>query len=100
MPRPLCVPKGFCVRFVRFLRKSRSFMINPEKRKAIYLLYENGMPIRDISRQLRVNRNTVRSIIKQRGIEPETARDDRIQIDSELLYRLYGECEGFIRGSI
>ena len=72
-------------------------MIKPEKRKAIYLLFENGIPIRDISRQLRVNRNTVRAIIKQQGIEPEIARDDRIRIDSELLYRLYSECEGFVQ---
>jgi transposase len=72
-------------------------MIKPEKRKAIYVLFENGMPIRDISRQLRVNRNTVRSIIRQRGIEPERDRNDRIRIDSELLNRLYGECEGFIQ---
>jgi len=72
-------------------------MINPEKRKAIFFLSETGMPIRDISRKLRVSRNTVRAIIKQQGIEPETARDDRIRIDSELLYRLYSECEGYIQ---
>jgi len=72
-------------------------MIDPEKRKALFLLYEEGMSIRDISCQLRVSRNTVRVIIKQKGCIPETVRGDRIQIDPGLLLRLHGECRGFIQ---
>ena len=42
-------------------------MIDQDRRKAIYLLYTEGMKIREISRKLRVDRNTVRDIIKQGG---------------------------------
>lgn len=38
-------------------------MIGPDKRKAIYLLHEEGMGRRDIARRLKVSRNTVDAII-------------------------------------
>jgi orotate phosphoribosyltransferase-like protein len=60
-------------------------MIDPDKRKAIYLLHEEGMGRRDIARPLRVSRNTVDAIIAQKGIMPESGRKDRIEIDPELL---------------
>jgi transposase len=72
-------------------------MIEQDKRKAIYLLHTEGMKIRDISRQLRVNRNTVRAIIKQAGVMPDEKRADKIEIDRELLSRLYDECCGRIQ---
>jgi transposase len=72
-------------------------MIEQDKRKAIYLLHREGMKIRDISRQLRVNRNTVRAIIKQRGVIPDERRADRIEIDPKVLSRLYDECCGRIQ---
>jgi len=72
-------------------------MIEQDKRKAIYLLHSEGMKTRDISRKLRVNRNTVRAIIKQRGVMPDERRADRIEIDQELLSRLYDECCGRIQ---
>ena len=72
-------------------------MIDQDKRKAIYLLHAEGMEIRDISRQLRVNRNTVRDIIEQGGLSPETIRADKIRIDPVLLIGLYGECRGRIQ---
>ena len=34
-------------------------MIDPEKRKAIYVLHKEGMQIRDISRRLEVSRNAI-----------------------------------------
>ena len=70
-------------------------MIDPEKRKAIYYLYSQGMPIRKIARELVVDRNTVRAVIKLQGDVPKTIRSDKIELCSELIGRLYRECGGY-----
>ena len=70
-------------------------MIEPELRKSIFILHEQGMSVRGIVRNLRVARNTVRSCIAERGAAPTVVRKDKVQIDPELLRRLYGECEGY-----
>jgi transposase len=70
-------------------------MIEPDKRKAIYQLHLEGMSIRKISRQLKVSRNTVRDIIAHEGKVPEVTRKDKIEIDTELLHRIYNECDGW-----
>ena len=44
-------------------------MIEPEKRKAIYLLSQEGMGVREIARRLRVSRKAVRRIIRGRARE-------------------------------
>ncbi len=72
-------------------------MISPDKRKAIYLLHEEGMGIRKIARQLNVSKNSVRNIIGQNGEMPESVRKDKIDIDPELLRRLYLECDEWIQ---
>ena len=72
-------------------------MIDQDKRRAIFTLHQEGMKIREISRKLRVSRNTVRSIIKQNAAVPDRTRKDKIEIDSELLSRLYEECSGRIQ---
>jgi len=72
-------------------------MINPEKRKAIYYLYTQGMPIGKISKELQVDRKTVARIIKEKGEIPDTVRSDVIDLDPELLRRLYSECKGYIQ---
>ena len=72
-------------------------MIEPEKRKAIYLLHEEGMSNRKIARQLHVSRNTVDEIIDQKGELLCVERSDKIEIDEELLRRLHRECEGWVR---
>lgn len=72
-------------------------MIDPEMRKAIYQLHLAGMPLRQISRQFHLSRNTVRAVIKQQGKLPQTVRKDKIEIDLELLRRLHQECEGWIQ---
>ena len=43
-------------------------MIDPDKCNAVYLLHQEGMPVREISRRLNISRNTVRRIIKQKGV--------------------------------
>lgn len=72
-------------------------MIDAEKRKAIYLLHQEGMDVRKIARQLGISRNTAREIIKQKGAMPDTIRSDKIRIEPELLRRLYEKCEGYIQ---
>lgn len=69
-------------------------MIEADKRKAIYLLHQEGMSEREISRRLGVNRNTVKVIIKQQGVMPVVERKKQ-QIDEELLKRFYEECNGY-----
>ena len=69
-------------------------MIDPDMRKAIYQMHLAGVPLNEISRQLHVSRNTVRAIIRQQGVMPQTVRKDKIHIDRDLLARLYRQCEG------
>jgi transposase len=72
-------------------------MLDLELRKAIYRLHAEGVSSRQISRQLRVSRNTVKTIIKHRGELPEALRKDQIPVDKELLERLYKACHGRIQ---
>jgi len=72
-------------------------MIDANKRKAIFLLYNEGMGIREISRKLKVSTNTISNIIKQQGRIPEIIRQDKIDIDTELLQKLYAKCDGYVQ---
>ena len=72
-------------------------MIDPDKCNAVYLLHTEGMAVREISRRLNISRNTVRRIIKQKGVVSVSQRKDKIQIDRELLERLYRDCEHWIQ---
>ena len=71
-------------------------MIDPDKRNAIYQLHLAGVPLHEISRQFQVSRTTVRAIVRQQGVMPQTVRKDKIRIDPDLLRRLYRECDGWI----
>lgn len=71
-------------------------MIKPDKRKAIFLLHET-LGIREIARRLNVSPTTVMDIIKQKGEMPDCPRKDKIQIDAELLKKLYGDCQGYVQ---
>jgi transposase len=72
-------------------------MIDADIRNAIYQLHKVGRPVREISRQFQISRNTVREIIRQQGTLPQTVRKDKIQVDPDLLRRLYQECDGWIQ---
>jgi len=72
-------------------------MIDVNKRKAIFLLHNEGMGIREISRNFSVSTNTVSKIIKQEGRLPETIRRDKINIEPELLTKLYVQCKGYVQ---
>jgi transposase len=69
-------------------------MIATDKRKAIFLLHQEGMQVREIVRKLGVSRNTVRVIIGQGGVRPPRVRTDKKRLDEELLRRLYHQCQG------
>jgi len=72
-------------------------MIGADKRKAIYLLHQEGMGIREISRQMNVSTNTVSAIIGQCGELAQTTRSDKIDIDTELVGRIYLKCDGRVQ---
>jgi len=71
-------------------------MIKADKRKAVYLLDQEGMSEREISRRLGLSRNVVHCIIGQQGEMPVMDRRKQ-RIDEELLRRLYDECDGYAR---
>ncbi len=72
-------------------------MIGPDKRKAIFLLHQEGMSAREIARRLRIDRGTVSIIIAQGGQMPAPVCTTKHPIDPELLERLYRECAGWIQ---
>ena len=72
-------------------------MIEPDKRKAIYLLHKEGMGIREISRHINISTNTVTAIIGQAGELPQTTRKDKIDIDMELVGRVYHQCDSRVQ---
>ena len=69
-------------------------MIPPDKRKAIFLLHEEGMGLRELARNMHISTTTVMNIIAQEGKMPQTARKDKIEVDSALLAKLYETCQG------
>ncbi len=69
-------------------------MIGPDKRKAIYLLSQEGMGVREIARHLDLSPTTVMTIIGQKGEIPETVRKDKVTVDPKLLASLYHDCNG------
>ncbi len=72
-------------------------MITADKRKAIFLLHQEGMRIREISRRLALSRNTVRKVIAQEGQMPALVRSSTQKIDPELLRRLHAQCDGYVQ---
>ena len=72
-------------------------MTDPDTRKAIYCFHNEGMGTRAIARELGISRTTVRDIIKLEGEVNELPRKDKKTIDTELLRRLYHECDGWVQ---
>ncbi|MCP4255924.1 MAG: helix-turn-helix domain-containing protein [Planctomycetes bacterium] len=72
-------------------------MIEADKRKAIYLLHKEGMGVREISRHMNISTNTVNTIIGQAGEVPQTTRKDKVDIDTQLVSRLYHQCDGRVQ---
>ncbi len=72
-------------------------MIDPDKRNAVYQLHCEGVSLRKISRLLQISYNTVSRIVQQQGKVPLAQRKDCIQIDQDLLRRLYQQCDGWMQ---
>ena len=70
-------------------------MIDAGLRRSVALLAASGMSGREISSRLGISRNTVAAIIEQNGAMPRVVRTPKIQLDEELLARLYKDCEGY-----
>jgi len=70
-------------------------MIDADKRQAVFLLHQEGIGRNQIARQLRISPNTVQVIIEQKGEIAVRTRQDKIQVDPDLLKRLYQECDGY-----
>lgn len=69
-------------------------MIPDEIRQAILTLKDQGRALRDISRALKVSRNTVRRVLRDRE-HPKAAPDDpRAQAIAELLPAIFRNCQG------
>jgi len=69
-------------------------MLDPNKRKAIVLLHQEGMGLREMARRLKLSRNTIRASIKQDGERRPRPRPRKVQLDEELLRKLYADCQG------
>jgi transposase len=63
--------------------------------KAVFLLHQEGTPIRQISRQLRLSRNAMRHVIAQSGQMPPSIRRPSLILDPELLRQLHQQCDGY-----
>ena len=64
-------------------------MIDADRRKAVFLLHQEGVSIRQIARQLHLSRNAVRWIIAQSGQMPPSRRRPTVSLDPELLQRKF-----------
>lgn len=55
------------------------------------------MSLHEIARRFGASRNTVRAVIQTQGEVPLSTRRDKIKIDTDLLQRLYQECDGWVQ---
>jgi hypothetical protein len=69
-------------------------VIAEELRQAIRLLNTQGQPRREISRLLKVSRNTVRRVLREPQRPQAPTEDPRVQAIVELLPQLYRDCKG------
>lgn len=69
-------------------------MIAEELRQAIRVLQDQGRPLREISRALKLSRNTVRRVLRERERAQTPTEDPRIQEIVTLLPELYRDCKG------
>lgn len=72
-------------------------MIAADKRKAVFLLHQEGMSARELSRRMGISRNAVQRVIAQQGAMPSVIRREKFPLDPDLLKRLYAQCDGWIQ---
>ena len=69
-------------------------MISKEIREAILVLEAQGRGLREISRALKVSRNTVRRVLRGHRSPEAGVADPRVQAVTGLLPQLYRDCKG------
>ena len=67
-------------------------MINEDKMKAVWALYQEGVRASDISKKLNIDRKTVKKIIDQEGVFSQKTRSDKLILDDELILRTFKKC--------
>lgn len=72
-------------------------MIAADKRKAVFLLHQEGMSMREISRRIGISRNAARTVIALGGAMPPAPHREKVPVDPELLRQLYEQCDGWIQ---
>ena len=70
-------------------------MIAPDKLKALFVLHQQGLSIRQIAQQLAVSRQSVRRAIAGQGERPR--RVFLPPVDAELVRGLYTQCDGYVQ---
>ena len=68
-------------------------MINKEKAKAVWILYQEGIKVSEIGRKLSIDRKTVNKIIKNEGTISSKVRSDKLIIDDELIIKTFNKCK-------
>lgn len=71
-------------------------MIDANRRKAVRALHEEGMSLREIARRLHIGRGTPRRIVENPDEAVPRPRKRKVELDEDLLRKLYADCEGFI----
>jgi transposase len=71
-------------------------MIDADKRQAVLTLFKSGKSKKRIAHLLEVDIKTVRKIIRNAGDNgSQKPRSDNIEVDGELLKKVYHDCEGY-----
>lgn len=72
-------------------------MIPEHKKEAVRTLYAEGKRKKEIARLLNLDPKTVRKILRSKGTESAKTRQDKKQVDPDLLKELYTRCDGFMQ---
>ena len=70
-------------------------MIDAHKRQVILTLYRSGRGKKTIARLVGVDIKTVRHIISRGLVLPAKIRKDSIEVDEEILRRVYKDCDSY-----
>jgi transposase len=72
-------------------------MIDQDRQAAVLTLYREGIRLKEIARQLRIDVKSVRAIVRREGVCDPQERSDRVIVDQTLLSQLHGDCKGYVQ---
>jgi transposase len=72
-------------------------MIDQDRQAAALTLYREGMRLKAIARQLRIDVKTVRAIVRADCVREPDTRSNRMDVDEALLERLHRDCSGYVQ---